>query len=185
MWRTCFKPESSSHLSVPVPHPSSWSQRKIRHNRPQLLSFATHWWLPWTSRRCNSINLLLRLKEWALADPGGQIQSIENCVYYARRALWERASLLWSLYWTYLISANNGSSIVGPKVERLFSIFEWRGHLQQNFSGTSRYLESVFLALQKAQLTLNLNKCAFAQSQILCLEHQVAAEGLSLPICQK
>lgn len=40
-------------------------------------------------------------------------------------------------------------------------------------------LESVFLALKKAQLTLKVKKCAFAQSQILCLGHQVTADGIS------
>lgn len=40
-------------------------------------------------------------------------------------------------------------------------------------------LESVLIALQKAQLTLNVKKCAFAQSQILCLGHQVTADGIS------
>jgi hypothetical protein len=40
-------------------------------------------------------------------------------------------------------------------------------------------LESVFLALRKAQLTLKVKKCAFAQSQILCLRHQVTADGIS------
>lgn len=37
----------------------------------------------------------------------------------------------------------------------------------------------MFLALQKAQLTLKVKKCAFAQSQILCLGHQVTADGIS------
>lgn len=40
-------------------------------------------------------------------------------------------------------------------------------------------LESVFLALKKAQLTLKVKKCAFTQSQILCLGHQVTADGIS------
>lgn len=40
-------------------------------------------------------------------------------------------------------------------------------------------LETVFLALQKAQLTLSLKKCTFAQNQVLCLEHQMTADGIS------
>lgn len=40
-------------------------------------------------------------------------------------------------------------------------------------------LETVFLALEKAQLTLNLTKCNFAQTQILCLGHQVTPEGIT------
>lgn len=39
-------------------------------------------------------------------------------------------------------------------------------------------MESVFLALKKAQLTLNVKKCAFAQRQILCLGHQVTVDGI-------
>lgn len=39
-------------------------------------------------------------------------------------------------------------------------------------------MESVFLALQKAKLTLNVKKCAFAQRQILFLGHQVTVGGI-------
>ena len=40
-------------------------------------------------------------------------------------------------------------------------------------------LETVFLAIEKAQLTLNLSKCHFAQRQILCLGHQVTSGGIT------
>lgn len=40
-------------------------------------------------------------------------------------------------------------------------------------------LETVFLAIEKAQLTLNLSKCHFAQRRILCLGHQVTCDGIT------
>lgn len=39
-------------------------------------------------------------------------------------------------------------------------------------------LESVFIALEKANLALNLEKCAFAQNPIIYIGHEVNTEGI-------